>query len=144
MRNTRNWKVDLKSFNGAFQTVMDGFIEELRTLYNYKSANVREMTFDYDGSTSSYVLRLYLRISSKGNETDKFFTVFSDTGSGVKMNVGEAVDSSSELALNAYSKLQELFSMFNSSSFSYSTECDCAPKNVVLSSGDGSFMITAL
>lgn len=144
MRNTRNWKVDLKSFTGSFQTVMDGFIEELRTLYNYKSANVREMSFDYDGSSSSYVLRLYLRISSKGNETDKYFTVFSDTGSGIKMNVGESVDNSSNLALNAYSKLQELFAMFNSASFSYSTECDCAPKNVVLSSGDGSFTMTAL
>lgn len=144
MRNTRNWKVDLKSFQGSFQTAMDDFIEELRTLYNYKSANVREMSFDYDASKSSYVLRLYLRISSKGNETDKYLMAFSDTGNGIKMNVGEAVDNSSNLALNAYTKLQHLFAMFNSASFSYSTECDCAPKNIVLSSGDGSFMMTAL
>ncbi|MDE6291399.1 MAG: DUF4302 domain-containing protein, partial [Muribaculaceae bacterium] len=144
MRNTRNWRIDLKSFEGSFKTTMDEFVEELKTLYNYKSANVREMSFDYDGAKSSYVLRLYLRISSKGNETDRFLTLFSDSGNGIKVNIGEATDNSSSLALNAYTKLQQLFNQINSAQFSYSTECDCAPKNIVLSSGDGSFLMTAI
>ncbi len=144
MRNTRNWKIDVKLMDGTFKSVMDEFIEELKTLYNYKSANVREMTLDYDGATSSYALRLYLRISSKGNETDKFLTVFSESDNGIKMHVGEALDNSSSLALNAYTKLQELFAMFNSATFRYSTDGDCGPKNVVLADGNGSFVMTAL
>ncbi len=144
MRNKRNWKIDLKSFNGSLKTAMDAFKQQLVTLYKYNSAGVQDMSFDYEISKESYVLRIYVRISNKGYETYKYLVSFSDVGDNVKIRIGDSYDNNSQLALNAYSELQNIFAILNSSELGYSTPSDCGPKSITLSIGDGSFTINAL
>ncbi|MDE6741812.1 MAG: DUF4302 domain-containing protein [Muribaculaceae bacterium] len=144
MRNVRNWKVDLKNLEGSFKTHIDSFVEELKTLYKYKSANLQEMSFEYDATKELYVLRLYIRISAKGNETNRFIVTFSETDGRVKIKIGEPYDNSSLLAFNAYQELQKFFSMIESSEFTYSSLSDCGPKNLQVSNGEGAFKMTAI
>ncbi|MDE6342884.1 MAG: DUF4302 domain-containing protein [Muribaculaceae bacterium] len=142
--NLRNWKIDTKSFDGELKTQFDKFVTELRTLYGYKSANVNEMSFDYDQTAKSYVLRLRMRISANGYETNKFFLTFSDADGGLKITFGEPADNGSALGLNAYSELRKLFEMLGGSAMKCDTFSACGPKNVTLSSGNGSMLITAI
>ncbi|MDE7346871.1 MAG: DUF4302 domain-containing protein [Muribaculaceae bacterium] len=142
--NKCNWKVDMKSFDGSLKTAMDEWIEELRTLYNYKSANVNEMYFDYDSSKGSYVVRFYIRISAKGYETNRFIVDFSNADNGVRISCGEAYDNDSQLAYNAYPKLKEFLNLLTSSVAQYSSKSDCGPKSVILTVNGGSMTINAL
>ena len=143
-RNTRNWKIDLKSFEGSLKTSFDAFNEELKTLYKYKSAAVQDMAFEYDHSLLSYTLKVFVKISSKGNETYRFLTDFSENDGTVRVSIGDSTDKNSGLALNAYTQLQQLFSGINGIRFNWSSESDCGPKSIVLSSGGDSMSVTAL
>lgn len=143
-RNTRNWKIDTKAFAGSLKSSFDEFNEELKTLYNYKSASVQDLAFEYDQSLSAYVMKVFVKISSKGNETYKFLTDFSESDSSVRVFIGDSIDKNSGLALNAYTKLQKLFSEINNTQFRWSSKSDCGPKSIVLSSGEDSMSITAL
>ena len=143
-RNTRNWKIDMKSFEGLLKTYFDAFNQELKTLYNYKSASVQDLAFEYDESRSTYTLKVFVKISAKGNETYTFFTDFAESDGTVRVTVGDSVDKNSGLALNAYAQLQKLFSRIGESRFDWSSQSDCGPKSIVLSSGEDSMSITAL
>ena len=123
---------------------MDAFVEELKDLYNYKSANVQDISIDYDLNSGSYLLRCYLKISAKGTVTDRYYVSFAETDGGVRMSIGEAFDEGSALALNAYPAMRNLFSSFQSSTFGYSSKSDCAPSVLTLTYPDGSMTLTAL
>lgn len=142
--NSRNWKIDTKSLDGELKTQFDKFVNELRTLYGYKSANVNEMSFDYDPTAKSYVFRLRLRISANGYENNKFFITFSEADGGLKLTFGEPVDSSSALGFNAYPEMRNLIDMLGGSAMKCDTFSACGPKNVTLSNGYGSLLMTAL
>lgn len=144
MLNKVNWKIDLKALEGVFQDGIDKFNQQLATLYGYKSAKVNDMSFDYDEGKNSYVLRLYVRVSSKGYETYRFLITFSDKQDGVNIKIGDAYEQNSQLALNAYTELQSLFSVINSTDFQYNTANDCGPNSIELISSGGSFTIKAL
>lgn len=137
------WRVDLKSFTGNVKTAFDAFTNQLKTLYNYKSAAVNEMSFEYNESAQSYLLKFYLRTSSKGYETDRFYVTFTDADGKASVSIGEAYDNGSQLALNAYSELQSLLRLL-SSSVPYSVTSECGPKTVSLTYGDGSMTMNAI
>lgn len=142
--NLRSWKVDTKAFDGSVKTAVDTFVAQLRDLYGYKSANLNDITFEYDAATKSYIVKITLRISSKGTETDRYFVTFDNADGGLKIITGKAVDSGSELAFNAYTELQNLFSLIFDKPLALSTFSDCGPKTVTLSVGDGSFTMSAI
>lgn len=142
--NHCNWRVDLKTLEGNVKDAFNVFTDQLKTLYNYKSAAVNEFSFDYDTSNRCYVARFYLRIGSKSYETDKYFVTFSNENGRLRISKGEAVDSSSALALNAYTELQNIFNMLTSSALEYSTPSDCGPKSVKLNIEGGSMTMSAL
>lgn len=142
--NQRNWKIDLKSFDGDYAAQLDRFIKQLRDLYGYKSANLSEMSFDYDGSLKSYVVRLKMRISSNGYETNRFLIHFTEADGGVKINLGDPVDNSSALGLNAYSELRALFNMMMCVNLQAETFSACGPKSITLKSTSGTYTITAI
>ncbi len=141
--NKANWKIDLKSLTGSVKESVDAFTNQIKTLYNYKSAAINEMAFEYDQSKQSYVFRLYIRISSKGNETDKFLVDISDADGGLHIKFNEAYDQNSQLALNAYTCLSEFFNLLSASLISYSTFSDCGPKSIVLDVNGGALTINA-
>ena len=142
--NLRNWKVDLKSLDGSVKTGYDKFVEQLRSLYNYKSANVTDISFEYDASKKLYVVKLALRTSSKGSETDRYVVTFENADGGLKIVSGQPFDSGSELALNAYTELQNFFGLIFDHTLSISTFSDCGPKTLTLSVADGSFTMSAI
>lgn len=142
--NVASWKVDLKSVSGSISDCLDGLNEQLKDLYNYKSAALNEMSFDFDVAEDTYILRFNFRISSKSYETDRFYVTFGEDGGKLKINIGEPVDNNSQLALNAYTKLSELFSLLSSSPVSYSTVSDCGPKTMVLDINGGGLTMTAV
>ena len=142
--NLRNWKVDLKSLDGSVKSAFDTFVDQIRTLYKYKSANVTDMAVEYDVAQNSYLVKLTLRTSSKGSETDRYFITIDDADGGVRMSLGTAYDKSSELALNAYSELRNFFSLILDRPLTLSTFSACGPKTVTLSVGDGSLTMTAI
>lgn len=139
--NKSNWKVDLKSFSGPLKDAVDAFVSQLRTLYNYKSASVNEISFDYDEGKKSFVLRVNLKISSKNSETDRYLVNFKDVEGGVQLSFGEAYDNNSKLALDAYSTLQDLFSLLSSSTIAYTTDYDCAPNSIILNVNGGKMTV---
>lgn len=141
--NLRNWKIDTKTVDGSIKTALDELNEELKTLYSYKSAGVNEMSFDYDAAKKSYMLRVYIRMSSKGFETDRYYVTFNEADGGVKIIVNEPYDNSSQLALNAYPKMQELFSLLSSGVATTVANSDCGPKTVTLNVGGGSLQMIA-
>lgn len=141
--NHCNWKVDLKNLEGSIKESFNAFVDELKTLYNYKSAAVNEMTIDYNAAEKTYILRLYLRIGAKSYETDKFYLTFSNADAGVKIAIGSPVDEGSSLALNAYSKLQAIFSQLTAAPLPYTSPSDCGPKTITLDFGDGKMPIIA-
>lgn len=141
--NTRSWKVDIKSITGSVKDAFDSFNSQLKTLYNYKSAGLNDLTIEYDEMSKSYILKFYIRISAKGYETDRYYVTFSDDQGKAKFSIGEAFDNGSQLALNAYSELGNLFNMLGSS-HPYSVVSECGPKNITLSIGDGSLTMNAL
>ena len=144
MNNLRNWKVDLKSLTGDYKIWLDDFNAQLKDLYKYNSASLSDMSFDYDVASKSYVVRLYMRISSRGYETNRFYVTFSDQdGGAVKISIGEAYDNGSALGLNAYPVLQRFFADVNSSTYNVVEASECGPKVITLSSGDDSMIITA-
>lgn len=142
--NKTSWKVDLKSVTGSMKDAVDAFVAQLRSLYNYKSANINEMSFDYDTSVNSYVLRLNLRISSKNNETDCFYISFSNADGKVKISVGEPCDQNSELALGAYTSLSDILNLIAAAPVAYSTISDCGPKTIDFDLNGGSLTINAI
>lgn len=144
MLNKKNWKVDMKSLDGSMKSAMDALNDQLKTLYNYKSATVNEMSFDYDSASKSYILRLYIRMSAKGYETDKYMMNFSDVDGGVKISIGDAYDNGSQLALNAYTTLQSIFELITSSTIKYTTVSDCGPKTITFEVNGGSMTINAI
>lgn len=139
--NKASWKVDLKSASGSVKDKIDAFVDQLKTLYNYKSASLNDMSFDYNESKQSYVLSINIRISSKSNETDKFLVNFSDADGGLQIKIGEAFDQNSQLALNAYTALGDLFNFLSASALNYSTASNCGPKSIVLDINGGSLTI---
>ncbi len=142
--NLRSWKVDLKSLDGSVKTAMDSFIDQIRTLYGYKSANVTDMTFDYVAAQNSYVVKFTLRTSSKVTETDRYYVSFEDVDGGLKIVSGDPYDNSSDLALKAYTELQNFFTLVFNKPLALSTFSACGPKTVTLSVGDGSLSMTAI
>lgn len=141
--NLRNWKIDTKTFDGTLKTSLDEFNEELKTLYSYKSAGVNEISFDYDAAKKSYLMRVYIRMSSKGYETDKYILTFSEADGGTRLSIGEPYDSTAELAYNAYPKMREFFSLLTSAVATTVANSDCGPKYVTMSVAGGSFKLTA-
>lgn len=141
--NKRSWRVDVKSATGSVKEAMDAFVEQIKSLYNYKSAALNDMSFDYDEANKSYLLRVYLRISSKSYETDRFYVTFSETDGKLKINIGEAFDQNSQLALNAYTRLADIFSSLSSAPIAYSTVSDCGPKTIVLDVDGGTMTLIA-
>lgn len=141
--NKANWKVDLKSVSGSVREKIDAFVAQLKTLYNYKSANVNDISFQYDFSKQSYVLRIDIRISSKSTETDRFLVNFTEANGGLNIEIVEAYDQNSQLALNAYTALGDLFNLLTSSTLNYSTVSDCGPNSIVLEANGGTFTINA-
>lgn len=142
--NTRTWKVDLKAFDGSVKDAYDAFVNQLRTLYNYKSASVTDMSFEYEAASKSYLVKLMLRTSSKVTETDKFYVSFDNADGGLKIISGAPVDNGSELALNAYGELRNFFALVFDKPLALSTFSDCGPRTVTLSVGDGSLTMTAI
>lgn len=141
--NKAKWKIDLKSLKGSAKDVFDAFTAELKTLYNYKSASVTDMAFEYDEGKKSYLLRVNAKISAKSTETDKFFVTFQEVEGGVKLSIGDAYDNNSQLALAAYTSLQDFFSLLSSSAMEYSCSYDCAPNSVLLNVNGGELTINA-
>lgn len=141
--NKRNWVVDLKSLTGSFKDAVDAFVAQIRSLYNYKSANINDLAFDYDAAEKSYVLRLNIKISSKNSETDRFYVSFDEADGKLKINIGEAFDNNSQLALNAYTSLGEFFSILNSTQFVFSTVSDCGPNIIEIDGAGGSMAMKA-
>lgn len=141
--NKCTWKVDLKSLSGSVESAFDSFNSQLKDLYKYKSASVNDLSIEYNESSKSYVLKFYIRTSSKAYETDRFYVSFSDDGGNAKVSIGDAFDNSSQLALNAYSELQTLLNLLNSS-YPYSTVSDCGPKTITFSIGDGAMTMSAI
>lgn len=137
--NTSIWKVDLKSPTGVFKDNLDSFTAQLRSLYNYKSAAINDVSFVYDVANKTYLLRLNLRISSKSSETDSFYVSFSDENGKLKVNIGEPADNNSQLAFNAYTSLADFFNSMSSVPLTYTTVSDCGPKTIVLDK-DGSLL----
>lgn len=138
------WKVDLKTLTGSVKAAVDSFNSQLKSLYNYKSASINDMSFEYNETEQSYVLKLYIRTSSKSYETDRFYVTFSDDDDAkAKVSIGEAFDNGSQLALNAYSEMQSLFNLL-SSSYPYSTVSDCGPKTITFTIGDGTMTMSAI
>lgn len=142
--NKVNWKVDLKSLSGPVKDAFDAFVAQLKSLYNYKSASVNDMAFDYDEGKKSYVLRVNAKISSKSTETDRYLINFKDVDGGMQMSFGEAYDNNSQLALAAYSALQDFFSLLSSSTIVYSSSYDCAPNSILLNVNGGGLTINAM
>lgn len=142
--NLRNWKVNLKTLEGSVKNAADAFIAQLRSLYKYNTANVSDITFEYDAANKSYVVKLVLKISKSGSETDKYYVTFEDADGGLKIVSGQPCDNTSELALKAYSELQNLFSLIFNKPLALSTFSDCGPKTVTLSVGDGSLTMSAI
>lgn len=142
--NKSNWKVDLKSLTGPVKDAFDAITAQLKSLYNYKSASINEMVFEYDNGKNAFVLRLSIRISSKSTETDRYFVSFKDVDGGMQLDFGEACDNNSQLALNAYSSLQDLFSMLSSSTIAYSSTYECAPNSIMLNVNGGEMTLNAL
>lgn len=143
--NQCNWKVDIKNIGGDMKTAFNKFVEQLRSLYNYKSANLNDMTIDYDVASKSYILRIYVRIGSKSYETDRFYVTFSNGNQQgeVKLAIGEPVDNTSQLALNAYSELKNIFNTLTSAPIPFTTTSDCGPKTVTLNVGNGTMPMIA-
>lgn len=141
--NQRNWKIDLKSFDGELKSQLNSFIKELKELYGYNSATISEAFFDYDSSNSRYILRLKIRIASNAYETNRFAVSFNDVDNGIKLNIGEACDNSSELALKSYKELQKLLNMLTGEILKCDCFSLCGPKNITLSNSNGSVIITA-
>ena len=142
--NKRTLKVDLKSLSGSVKDNVDALNAQIKALYNYKSAALNDFVFEYNESSKTYVAKLSFRISSKGYDTNKFNTVFSDADGAAKISINGAFDDGSQLALNAYSELQNLFNLLNSSTMQYTSGSECGPKNITLSLGNGSLKMTAI
>ncbi len=140
--NHCNWKVDLKNLTGDVKDAFDAFTEQLKTLYNYKSAALNDFSFDYDVASGSYLARFYIRTGSKSYETDRFYVSFADADNGVKITFGDPCDNNSQLALNAYSELQNIFNLLSASAYSYTSSSDCGPKTVTLNLGIGTLLMT--
>lgn len=142
--NSCNWRVDLKNMDGGIKDAFNRFADQLKQLYNYKSASVNEFTIDYNVAQKSYIARIYVRTGSKSYETDRFYLTFTDgEDGGVKLTLGEAFDESSALAYNAYTELQNIFNMLTASSMQFTSTSDCGPKTVYLKVGDGTMPMTA-
>lgn len=142
--NHCSWRVDLKTLEGDVKDAFNSFTNQLKSLYGYKSAAVNEFSFDYNVADKSYVARFYIRTGSKSYESDRFYVSFANADGGVKISKGEPYDSSSDLALNAYSELQKIFDMLTNSAISYTTPSDCGPKTVKLNIGNGSMTMNAI
>ncbi|MDE7096478.1 MAG: DUF4302 domain-containing protein [Muribaculaceae bacterium] len=140
-KNMVNWKVDLSSLSGSVKDAVDAFVSQLKTLYNYKGANLTDMAIDYDKTKKSYVLRINLKISNKSSEVDKFLVSFNETDGSLSISIDEAYDNNSQLALNAYTSLQDLFRLLTSSSVSYTAVSDCGPKSMTLDINGGALTI---
>lgn len=142
--NHCSWRVDLKTLEGDVKDAFNAFTDQLKSLYGYKSASVNEFNFDYNVADKSYVARFYIRTGSKSYESDRYYVSFANANGGVKISKGEPYDSSSSLALNAYSELQKIFDMLTNSAISYTTPSDCGPKSVKLNIGNGSMTMNAI
>lgn len=142
--NHCSWRVDLKTLEGDVKDAFNAFTDQLKSLYGYKSASVNEFNFDYNVADKSYVARFYIRTGSKSYESDRYYVSFANADGGVKISKGEPYDSSSSLALNAYSELQKIFDMLTNSAISYTTPSDCGPKSVKLNIGNGSMTMNAI
>ena len=141
--NKVTWKVDLKTLSGSVKESVDAFTSQLKTLYNYKSAAINDMIFEYDQSKQSYVFRINLRISAKGSESDRFLVDISDADGGMRIDFKEAYDQNSQLALNAYSCLSDFFNSLSASVIGYTSVSDCGPKSIVLNVNGGTLTINA-
>ncbi len=142
--NLCNWKVDIKNLTGDIKNAFSALTEQLKTLYGYKSASINEFSIDYDAAKKSYVARFYIRTGAKSYETDKYFVTFTDADGGVKISKGDAFDNGSELALSAYTELQNIFNMLTSTPLQYTTTSDCGPKTVTLTVGNGNMIMYAI
>ncbi len=141
--NKNTWKVDLKSVTGSVSDAVNAFVEQLKTLYKYKSAAINDLSFEYNLDKQSYILKVNIKISSKSNETDSFYVDFSEADGGLCINIGEAYDNNSQLALNAYTTLGDLFKLLSSAPLKYSTVSDCGPNSIVLDANGGTLTINA-
>ena len=125
--NMKNWTIDMTSFTGPVKEKIDAFVSQLATLYKYKSAKINDMSFDYDRSIDSYVMRLYLKTGNKSSETDRYIVKFNESDGGVKIEMFEPADVNSGLALNAYTALQDFFTFLGGATIQYSSPSDCGP-----------------
>lgn len=142
--NKKDFKIDLKSFDGSVKEAFDNFINQLKSLYNYKSASINDLSFDYDSAKKSYIMRFYIRTGSKSYETDKYYVNFAEVDNGVKLTLEEAYDNNSQLAYNAYSELQNIFKLLSSVPLKFTSNSDCGPKKITLSLDNGSFTMNAI
>lgn len=142
--NKKNFKIDMKSFDGSVKEAFDNFSNQLKSLYNYKSASINDLSFDYDSAKKSYLIRFYIRTGSKSYETDKYYVNFADVDDDVKLTFEEPCDNNSLLAYNAYSELQNIFNLLSSVPLKFTSNSDCGPKKITLSLSNGSLTMNAI
>lgn len=144
MNNKMNWAFNPKEFTGSVKECFDNLEAELKALYNYKSASVRDFQLEYDPQILSYVVKFYIRFGSKDYETDKFIVKLEDAANGCKISVNGFYDENSQLALNAYSKMNELLNMLTSEALAVTSNSDSAPTSITLSTKNGDFKMNVM